>query len=125
MPDVELFQKIRDKVRSDPLSLQMGTWIDRRPDGPPLCGMAACIGGWAVYLSDGPEVFCDAAGLRGEHRRQLDYCFGPEGEVMTVESRARELLCLTGSQSDALFFDMDTNADNFTAKVRQHVGVDI
>lgn len=50
--NVELLERVRDKVRAAPEAYDQTTYRRTEPAAP--CGTAACIAGWAVTLSGEP-----------------------------------------------------------------------
>ena len=47
--NIELFKKVRRKIKTAPLSYRQDTYAELDKRSP--CGTAACIGGWADILS--------------------------------------------------------------------------
>jgi hypothetical protein len=86
--NVELLRRIQKHILAEPKRLDMGNFIVRKSDGLgslvrfPKCGTVGCIAGWAVTLST---------------KEKLNY--------KRIEDRARQLLGITQTQGNKLFFD--------------------
>jgi hypothetical protein len=65
------------------------------PDG--ICGTSFCFAGHTV-LAAGDTIFIDPEDLT-----YSDVCRDKDGNVWNIERRARDLLGITGRESDALF----------------------
>lgn len=52
--NVELLQKVKEKLFAEPTAVSMNTWLRSPADTP--CGTIGCIAGWAYMLAGGdPE----------------------------------------------------------------------
>ena len=85
--NIELFEKIREKIVTTPESYDQGTFGRRDRDAP--CGTAACIAGWACVLSGAmdPETL-----YRTSAR-----------DPMEVQDKAAEVLGLSDEDAAILF----------------------
>lgn len=95
--NVELLLKIKAAVLEEPLRLNMNRWVINpaaqayyQNGGVPPCNTVACLAGWAVALTKN---------LRGKA------LFDFHNELGTnIESEASELLNLSDSSRQALFY---------------------
>lgn len=95
MPNAELAYKILDEIDAHPRSWDQSTWFGRRWWW--RCGTTACFAGHACLLSgDTP----DWEWIDGTTGRVIT----DKGRVKPVMSRAMELLDISWSQADRLFF---------------------
>lgn len=90
--NVELLQKVKEKVLAEPEALDMGTWLDRYPE----CGTVGCIAGWACALSGhvpetDREVEIRALSLLGLPFEELFYPqdWPPRHQVVLAEHAPR------------------------------------
>lgn len=88
--NIELFKKIRDKIKTAPIAYDQSVFA-RREDSAP-CGTAACIAGWACVLSGR----MDEQELRRRER-------GPLEEFETIEQTATQQLGLSPDEAEILF----------------------
>lgn len=49
--NVELFQRVKEKILQAPEQFDMGGWGWPQDDAAPECGTVCCIGGWAMLLA--------------------------------------------------------------------------
>lgn len=58
--NVDLFQKVKEKILEEPRRFDMSVWGNHVPLLPPEtyppCGTVACIAGWALLLESGAEA---------------------------------------------------------------------
>jgi hypothetical protein len=59
--NLELFQKVRDRIADVPESFEQGRWITRSPSSP--CGYAACLAGETIICA-APTVEQGLANLK-------------------------------------------------------------
>lgn len=85
--NIELFKKVRNKIKTTPNAYDQGTFGRRSKAAP--CGTAACIAGWACVLSgqmDTETLYATSA---------LD--------PLEVQRKAAEVLRLSEEEADILF----------------------
>jgi hypothetical protein len=85
--NIELFQKVRDRIAAMPESFEQGRWITRSPSSP--CGYAACLAGETIICA-APTVEQGLARLK-----QLN-AIDEGGESNLIPDTAGRLLGLDG-----------------------------
>lgn len=91
--NIKLLKQIQNQILSNPKDFIMGNWT---------CGTAACIGGWAVCITNhkqplevqnGPDVGRDAAKLLELTDEQEIKLFYPEEWPQQFSNRWQQLQC--------------------------------
>ncbi|MBF4194698.1 hypothetical protein MHAEM_21771 [Mycolicibacterium phlei] len=114
MLNLELLQKVRDKVLLEPDKHKQEVWMvvgDGLQEGDTIsCPTAACVAGWACALTG--DVGVVGRLLRNPNNELwVDYVITPEGETVTVFARGRQLLGLTEREAEDLFDEHNTRQE--------------
>lgn len=94
--NIELLQKVRDKIATTPEAYNQGTYGCQSSLAP--CGTAACIAGWACLLS-------------GRMDTTALYHFS-DTEPAVIHDEAAEALGLDADDAEVLFTGEPQNADS-------------
>lgn len=100
--NLELLQRVRDKILADPEQHGQAEWLLVSP-GPEHCLTAACVAGWACLLA-GDEPAINRAVPRFDDQLWVGRVIDQYGAEHPVHIRARKLLGLDLATANSLFW---------------------
>ena len=118
MRNLELLEQVRDKVLFEPKNHRQDYWMTYSSNvfladnSEVSCPTTGCVAGWACQMSNDIGIVSnDEVVNHLSNDQQIVYSIftviTPEGEVVEIEERAKDLLGLSWEEAEMLF-----DADN-------------